>query len=932
MTSRDPNATRLRVSPTASPTSFAVDTTLLPQPAKSTKTPSRVLLIGFDTEYQVPKSAVSPEQIREGYAKNEVLSYQYHAKVISADDASEQPEWSGICLPPSKGDRISLSDFLTLILAEGFNTHSSLALPKTVNLIGHFTRADLPAFSDFKDSIRLFQNIRNTLLNIDTGIKTTIRTMDPNVSASLTVGIRDTLLLAPGSARSLAEIGKMLGHPKILLDEDPAKDLQMKRQMATLLKTDWALFRRYAINDATLCVRYAERLMHLYKTLTGTFKLPVTLSGIGVELLKRKWVADGVDQLDLLGKEESSEKIYDRQRGYYRNIKRAVFKKCLFDAEAFITETYHGGRNEQFCFGPSAVDDWYDYDLSSAYPTAMAMLGYPQWDAMRAFTSVSEIEPDSLAFADVAFAFPSETRFPVLPIRTDRGLIFPLSGFSSCTAPEIKLAESMGAKIEILKGLLVPTDCSYRPFAGYIKDCLERRGVHKKGTFENLFWKEIGNSTYGKTAQGLRKKRVFDLRAERMSEIPASEITNPAYASFVTGFVRAVLGEIINSLPSSSVVFSVTTDGFLTNADAVAIEAATQGPLCNRYRGVRESLANETAVLEIKHRAKQLLGWRTRGQATIVRAPDDDGSLVVLAKAGIAFYDKMDKPQENDAIVSLFLNRRPDDVVDSTVKTSIKEMLYFDADLVDKIMSRRLSMEFDFKRCPSNPTTVLGTFNGTRFDHLAFDSAPWESIDAYKAHDDAWQRYVKDDRPCLKSIADFYSYESFVSARTSAGDKASYLRKKDGDLKRLMHSLTRLFVDCGAKYRFKRMAAFGTWTSVLKIRYEGPVGRKKLEEHTKPMRRPVSEAPDADDSIEDFLPPKSLLRLRNTEFATILTSCGILCSARDVKNAEKFPFEPHTVPATKGVLAALAKLRERYFKHLDIALLLVEQKVDRRKK
>jgi len=95
----------------------------------------------------------------------------------------------------------------------------------------------------------------------------------------------------------------------------------------------------------------------------------------------------------------------------------------------------------------------------------------------------------------------------------------------------------------------------------------------------------------------------------------------------------------------------------------------------------------------------------------------------VLAKAGIAFYDKMDKPQENDAIVSLFLNRRPDDVVDSTVKTSIKEMLYFEADLVDKIMSRRLSMEFDFKRCPSNPTTVFGTFNGTPFDHVAFDSA-----------------------------------------------------------------------------------------------------------------------------------------------------------------------------------------------------------------
>jgi hypothetical protein len=132
-----------------------------------------------------------------------------------------------------------------------------------------------------------------------------------------------------------------------------------------------------------------------------------------------------------------------------------------------------------------------------------------------------------------------------------------------------------------------------------------------------LFWKEICNSTYGKTAQGLHKKRVYDLRSDDTKPLPPSKITQPFFAAYITSAVRAVLGEVMNALPPSVQIFSCTTDGFLTDATNDQIEAATKGQLSVLFGEARAVLTGKPSnILEIKHHAKQLLGWRTRGQAS----------------------------------------------------------------------------------------------------------------------------------------------------------------------------------------------------------------------------------------------------------------------------------------------------------------------------
>lgn len=53
---------------------------------------SEFLVLGFDTEYQSPKETFETEEIKEGKAKYEVVSYQFHA--INSNGV----EWNGVAI------------------------------------------------------------------------------------------------------------------------------------------------------------------------------------------------------------------------------------------------------------------------------------------------------------------------------------------------------------------------------------------------------------------------------------------------------------------------------------------------------------------------------------------------------------------------------------------------------------------------------------------------------------------------------------------------------------------------------------------------------------------------------------------------------------------------------------------------------------------
>ncbi len=173
--------------------------------------PSRYLIIGFDTEYQ--RYANDEAKTLD----NEVLSYQYSCLIVEKDTELDNGcSWSGLVKPdgPLATDRLSLKEFLIAAVQDGLSKEPSLVLPSTIYLVAHFTRADVPGFSDFKDeasrSALKLDNIRNLFMNVANDIELDLSERTPGQSIPISVKIRDTMTLAPAGERSLSAIRSAL--------------------------------------------------------------------------------------------------------------------------------------------------------------------------------------------------------------------------------------------------------------------------------------------------------------------------------------------------------------------------------------------------------------------------------------------------------------------------------------------------------------------------------------------------------------------------------------------------------------------------------------------------------------------------------------------------------------------------------------------------
>jgi len=818
------------------------------------------LIIGFDTEFKTPNYHVTKDHILTGGAKYRVLSYQFHAKT------EDGKEWQGICC--TEGDaRMSIEQFLIFVLGKGARQHDITQLPSTIFLVGHFTRADIPAFSDFQTQTKFLSSVRNTFLNIDHSLTFPLE-QGEELIADLRVIIRDTMLLTPKSTKSLRGIDDLVSFPKFQLDPDPQKHKELIEQMDLVRRERWDTYRDYALMDATICVRYIERIIQQYEAVTGKRKVPVTLTSIGVDLLLKSWAEDlQLNYLDVLGKEIVKQKNFNKAKNYYVSKKVEVDVEELSHHIPFITESYHGGRNEQYWFGPGFEDNWIDIDLAGAYPTAMSLIGMPDWRAIRDSTRIEDFTPTTLGYAWVDFKFPPSTRYPSMPVRTDNGLVFPLSGTTYCASPEIFAAKQLGCQIKIKKGIIVPTNPNIKIFGEFIKECLNKRQKAGSQTLEGLFWKEISNSTYGKTAQGLRKKRVYDMRDRETKPLPPSRITNPCFAAFITSYVRAVLGEVINAIPPEAMVFSCTTDGFLTNLPEADIPKISSGPLASIYAKARGDLVDDSKMFEVKHQIRQPLGWRTRGQATLKQHDNsvEEEKRIVLAKGGIFTKPESEtNDQKNKEIVDLFFNRTPSSMILVESLTGIRDIVEHDADLVPKEINKRLSMEYDWKRQPVDVAL------NQPYEHIHFATRPWQAVDQFKTIREIWDEYNKGAPKCVKTLDDFNSFADQVDCKGLAPEKSKYLRKEKPDTHRLRQSL------CEA------------W------------------QH--------SEAGILKDA-------KATAR----QFAELLESLGIPCKRAHVENGKKKPFQPNSCPPTDNVRALLDQLKKHYPK-LKVSQFLIETK------
>jgi hypothetical protein len=340
-------------------------------PRKRKPAPPKVL-IGWDSEWQFnPKTKC-----------NDVLSYQAH--LINRDTGTEHSfihyarlNWR------EKHVRLTLGEFLVRVLLSARKAGVIALYPQSIVLTGHFTRADLSMFSDFHSFLkRRLGAVHGTYVTTDRLLP--INLPFPDGARRATVAVVDTMLLAPPKS-SLAILGSHVDLPKLEIMSGYSIE-----DMARYREEQPEAFEAYGLRDAEIAARYASEISDLLKRL-GISGRPPTLGAAGVALFKRLF-PEKTDWLAFLGQDTGP-----------NSNKRRQWKpaSCVAALMQFSAGCYHGGLNTIYYVGYSPSGRLVlDVDLAGAYTTALAAIGYPNWEGARYTKSL-----DDLAFVDEAMCF-----------------------------------------------------------------------------------------------------------------------------------------------------------------------------------------------------------------------------------------------------------------------------------------------------------------------------------------------------------------------------------------------------------------------------------------------------------------------------------------------------------------------------------------------
>lgn len=649
-------------------------------------------------------------------------------KMINDDHKSSLIKVIEILDELTENPEIKMSNKMVQSIESSINKHSSrityryknsvlsITISRILYLIVHLSYADLPLLSDF-------HQLKEEL---DMVSKSFVTRSKPLLIGNLPIKlhIRDTTLLAPGINTPLAEIGNLYGPEYKKVDIGTYR----KDKMEYLLKEDKALFERYAMQDAIITLKHGIEMEEFNFTL-GKLGVPLTISGIGKTFALQYWSSIKYEGYQVI----NNVKIGDL--GSLITPKNTRTVDIANYIVPYVT-AYRGGRNESFMYGHSNIEHqnktWYDYDLTSAYTTVMSILGHPCIEkAGRIYDkTVKEMTSDMLLLnyivLDVEFKFPSNTKYPCIPARVDDTIeIYPLEGRSTITGAEYLVAKSMGCRLLVKSGVMIPFDLNKKvstnvskdipvkvedisvkvedfiesaqgvdgliesttppivklddiidstskpsskdilsdgnntsstpddntsstpddseirkeelsrlnymsPFRGIMLELQTKRRTYPKGSFNNLIYKLIGNSIYGQVAMGLSGNRNYDIKTKSYVKVDAGELTNPILASYITGFTRAAIGELMHnvSLLKGNIV-SVTTDGFITDVEDLEQKIMEDPKLIKSclqlYRDLREILTtvrDESGTVKYDNRALEvkweedigLTSWKTRGQ------------------------------------------------------------------------------------------------------------------------------------------------------------------------------------------------------------------------------------------------------------------------------------------------------------------------------
>lgn len=222
----------------------------------------------------------------------------------------------------------------------------------------------------------------------------------------------------------------------------------------------------------------------------------------------------------------------------------------------FIRKGLYGGRVEIFFTKPLEGQIYYA-DINSLYPACMRDHRYPVLSSRRWVTSKT-INLDNEGIADVELSCPKNETIPYLPIRSDRGLIFPTGVLRSHYSYfEIREAIALGYRLEKIQSAIEFDKFCY-PFREFVETLWKRRQLaeFQKDQLMSDTCKLIPNNLFGKYAQGNVHQKlvpfagksklkhgdvVYGQQVLRKIETPYQPHANAIWACLTTAYGRSRL-------------------------------------------------------------------------------------------------------------------------------------------------------------------------------------------------------------------------------------------------------------------------------------------------------------------------------------------------------------------------------------------------------
>lgn len=656
----------------------------------------------------------------------------------------------------------------------------------SVTLVCHTGIVDISAFKEDifgigrKGSmLPVFKSIQGGLVTMDS-----IFTHIPTASEywkfyPVNITFRDTMCYAPAGAKTLSALGKSIGVGKIVLPTGVISN------MLPYMYSNPIDFIAYAAQDALVTIMYGSRLWGINKQwcLTST-------SGSAFAMKQSIMEYYGIPIKDKKAKarfERSYRGMRSVSKGKIKTPSglRPVSKSEAINPDAellhnFSANSYCGGYNTCIYSGVFRNSMFYDFDLESAYPTAMCLVMDIDFDSDNPIEREFKNEeltlqafhtPVDPMFCYVDFEFPVGVKFPCIAIHDEGSIIFPRKAKGVyVSGPSLYLALQLGAKVFVHRGFVgrIRMTQSLQPSMSLriackqmVQDRKLAKQIYGKGSLEELLLKLFVNGSYGKIAQNVIEKNTWDGWNEYMTDIGFSSITSPERASLITDIVRCMLIGTLNQLHNNGIKsYSVTTDGFITEATLDELNSCDAYGFKNLFEQSRVFLTDgDPTVWAVKHEQTELVNPTTRCNTGFgVDKIKDDGSAIPSGLGVLAHGGYVSKAQIKDSYEDRFLTTqtiltRTGRVACTTKEfVNIKDMSLKKLDFFTFEETRNIRLDFDMKRKPIKDSfeSVSGNLEGIDYEYANFDTEPFEDLDEYHLY-----RNANESFNCLRTMGDW---------------------------------------------------------------------------------------------------------------------------------------------------------------------------------